>query len=92
MNAENVYNDPAIPLEYPDAIEALGSTSSYIARFTPGDEYGSAATPGRVAKSKLKECTLIRVGAIQSHYWNPTKRVWLNYRGEPVEMRHPTDR
>lgn len=85
----NTYTDPNIPSDFPEAIRLLGEGGAYVARFTPGDEYGPAATPARIAKSKLKGCTLIRVGGISNHYWHPGVGAWLDYRGKPCDVRPP---
>lgn len=83
------FQDDAIPFDFPGAIEAVGNGGGYIARFTPGDEYGQAISPSRAAKSKLKGCTLIRVGAISNHYWHPEKGTWVDYKGIPKNIMPP---
>lgn len=83
------FKDDTIPLEFPLAIEACGAGGGYIARFTPGDEFAGAITPRRLAGSKLKDCTLIKVGGLSNHYWNPLKGSWVDYKGHPVDIRPP---
>jgi len=86
----NMYQDSSIPTEFPTAIAMMGGeVGTYVARFTPGDEYGGAVTPARRAKSKLKDCNLIRVGGISCHYWNPIKEVWVDYKGNVKDIRPP---
>ena len=86
----NQYQDPNIPKDFPEAIQAMGGeVGTYVARFTPGDEYGPAATPQRAAKSKLKDCNLIRVGGISCHYWSPERATWVDYRGKVTTVRSP---
>ena len=86
----NSYQDPQIPTEFAIAIAAMGGeVGTYVARFSPGDEYGVAASPKRIAKSKLKGCNLIRVGGISCHYWKPEIESWVDYLGKPVNVKPP---